>query len=493
MILRNSKNIALLFVVVFSMIFSMSSCIDESFSVDSKLRLKFSSDTLLFDTIFTTVGSATHKFMVYNPNNKNLKISSIQLGLGKNSPYRLNVDGYLNKDNSFQDIEIRAKDSMFVFVEVTVDPQATNAPTFIKDSIVFNTNNNIQDVKLISYGQNMEVLKNRTVLNDTTLSAEKPYLVMGDLTVEAGATLTLKPGCRLYFHANSNLVVLGNLIADGTREKPILLRGDRTDKITTNATFPYNYIANQWGSVMLLNPEGNHKLNFVTINSGYAGIYFYNEDRSKTPTLEITNCRIHNFLKYGLVVQNGDVTVGNTEISNTGSYSVYLSGGKHTFTHCTIADYFNSSSVLLQPSSREANVACMISELNKVKPMETVFENCIISGSTNYEFGLMSRFTSNYHGIFKNCYIRNPKPEKNLPQFTNIRWYEKQDTLVFKNAYYDKEKLIYYNFMPDSVSPARNIGDSQVATKFPYDLNGNNRFEDNEPDAGAYEWQPVRK
>ncbi|MGC3977281.1 MAG: right-handed parallel beta-helix repeat-containing protein [Paludibacteraceae bacterium] len=491
MIFSRIKNMFLLSGIVIIMTTAVfCSCVDESFSSDPSLKLKFSTDTLLFDTVFTTVGSATAKIMVYNTSNKNLEISSIHLGMGANSPYRLNVDGNISADHSFKNIEIRAKDSLFIFVETTVSTRLTNELTFVKDSIVFNTNSNVQDVKLIAYGQNMEVLKNKTILNDTILTSDKPYLIYGDLIVDTAKTLTLAPGCRLYFHANSNLVVHGNLIADGTREKPIFLRGDRMDRLFPEV--PYNYVSNQWGSVLLLNPDGHHTFNFVTINSGYAGVYFYNNDRSKTPTLEITNCRIHNFLKYGLVVQNGDVTVGNTEISNTGSYSVYLSGGKHSFIHCTIANYFNSSNTLIQPNSRESNVACLISELDKIKPMETVFENCIISGSTTNEFGLMSKFTSNYHGTFKNCYIRNQKPETVLPQFTKIRWYEKQDT-VFKNTYFDATKKLYYNFMPDSVSPARNIGDIDAAVKYPFDLNGKNRFEDNFPDAGAYEWQPIKK
>lgn len=487
---RYYKNILLFFGIALAISAALPSCVDESFSTDPALKLAFSTDTLVFDTVFTTVGSATRKIMVYNPNNKNLEIASIGLGMGANSPYRLNVDGSVSKDNRFQNIEIRAKDSLFIFVEVTVDPQTTNAPTFIKDSIVFNTNKNLQNVKLIAYGQNMEVLRNRTFLHDTTLTADKPYLVYGNLTVDEAKTLTLAPGCRMYFHAKSNLIVHGNLIAEGTRDKPILLRGDRLDRLFTDV--PYNYVSNQWGSVLLTYPEGHHKLNFVQINSGYAGIYFANEDRSKTPTLEITNSRIHNCLKYGLVVQNGNVTVANTEISNTGSYSVYLSGGRHTFTHSTIANYFNSSNVLLQPSSREPNTACLITELEKVQPMETVFENCIIAGSTTNEFSLLTRFPMDYHGTFKNSYIRNQKPEAVLPQFINVRWYEKPDTL-FKNTYFDANKKLYYNFMPDSVSPARNIGDMEIAKKYPFDLNGKNRLEDNKPDAGAYEWQPVKK
>ena len=150
------------------------SCIDEQISADPALKLTFSKDTLRFDTIFTTIGSSTSQIKVYNPNNKNVEISAIGLAGGAASPFRINVDGALNKDNRFTNIELRAKDSLYIFVEVTVDPLDVNSPVFIKDSIVFLTNNNQQDVKLIAYGQNMEVLRNTTFSTDTTLTAEKP-------------------------------------------------------------------------------------------------------------------------------------------------------------------------------------------------------------------------------------------------------------------------------------------------------------------------------
>lgn len=466
------------------------SCIDEKISADPNLKLEFSKDTLLFDTVFTTIGSSTAQIKVYNPNSKNIEIAAIGLGGGANSPYRINVDGALSKDNRFTNIELRAKDSLFIFVEITVDPLSTNAPVFIKDSIEFLTNGNHQDIKLLAYGQNMEILRNRSIQNDTTLTAAKPYLVYGDLIVDSMKTLTLAAGCRLYFHDKANLVVHGNMIANGTSEQPILMRGDRTDQIFEG--IPYNFVSNQWGGVLLLNKAGKHKFNFVNMNSGYVGIYFSNDDRNYRPSLEITNCRIHNFLKYGLVVQNGDVTVANTEISNTGAYSVYLSGGKHTFIQSTIANYFNSTNVRIQPLSKEGNAAVTITELNRIIPMGTIFKNCIIAGSGSDELEILSRFADDYHGSFSNCYIRKVKPDPIPPMFTGIIWYNSKDT-IFKNTYYDINKLEYYNFMPDSVSPARNIGDPDVAKLFPFDLNGNSRLEDTKPDAGAYEWQPVKK
>ena len=469
---------------------TMNSCIDEQISTDANLKLTFSKDTLLFDTIFTTIGSSTSRIKVYNPNTKNVEIAAIGLAGGASSPFRLNVDGVLSSNNSFTNIELRAKDSLFIFVEVTVDPLVINAPVFIKDSIVFLTNNNRQDIKLLAYGQNMEVLRNRTILNDTTLIAEKPYLVFGDLVVDTAKTLTLAPGCRLYFHDGASLIVHGNLIANGTREQPILMRGDRTDRIFEDV--PYNLVSNQWGGVLLLNKEGNHVFNFVNMNSGYVGIYFSNNDRNYRPTLKINNCRIHNFLKYGLVVQNGDATVTNSEISNTGAYSVYLNGGKHTFIHSTIANYFNSTNVRIQPSGKEGNAAVMIMELNRIIPMETMFLNCIVAGSSSSEFEILSHFPNQYHGSFSNSYIRKEKPDPVPSMFTNITWYNPKDT-IFQNTYYDIKKLEYYNFMPDSVSPARNIADPDVAKLYPTDLNGKNRLEDGKPDAGAYEWQPKKK
>ena len=251
MFFRKIHHILLFIIIALVVQMLIPSCIDESISADTSLKLEFSADTLQFDTVFTTIGSSTSQIKVYNQNKKNLKISAIGLGMGANSPYRINVDGSTSKNNQFTDIELRAGDSLFVFVEVTIDPLKTNAPVFVKDSIVFLTNSNHQDVKLLAYGQDMEILSNRTIRNDTTLTGEKPYLVYGDLVVDTAKTLTLNPGCRLYFHNQASLVVYGNLIANGIRELPVLIRGDRTDRIFTD--IPYNYVSNQWGGVLLLN------------------------------------------------------------------------------------------------------------------------------------------------------------------------------------------------------------------------------------------------
>lgn len=466
-------------------VLSFTSCNDDTMPVPADgMPLAFSKDTLTFDTIFTTLGSTTEKLLVFNPSRKSIKIPSIKIAGGKSSLFRINVDGKLSEDNSFTDIEIPARDSIYIFVEVTINPVGSNLPVLVADSIIFEFEKYKQRVRLEAYGQNMELFTNKLILNDTTLTGVKPYLIKGYLAIDSAKTLRLNPGTRLYFHNNANFIIYGNLVADGTLELPIELRGDRMDKIKFLDPVPYNYVAGQWGGVYLLWNGGHHVLRHVNITSAYVGLYYINSDRNTLPELEIENCRLHNFVYYGLAVQNGNVKAVNTEISNTGSYTVYLNGGKHEFIHTTIANYYSNNSAA--PTNRDRNPALLIMNMNRSAPMETIFRNSIITGTLENEFSIATRFPDLYKGIFTNCYIRRKEPDKRV-QFSNIRWYQPRDT-VFKQSRYDYEKNLYFDFTPDSVSPARGLADISVAFSYPTDLKGNSRLGDNAPDAGAYEW-----
>ena len=485
----SKKQFSTLFTIILSIlvIVGLYSCNDDRISSDPKYRLEFSTDTLTFDTVFTTLGSSTSKIVLYNRNEVALNIDLIKITSGSASAFKINVDGSKSATNEFRNIEIKPNDSLYIFVAVTINPNNVNSPIFIEDSLNFVTNSVKKSIKLNAYGQNMELLRNKLIKNDTTLTADKPYLIYGNLTVDSAKILTLNPGCRLFFHNNANLIVHGNLKAEGTVDKPITFRGDRLDDIQFSTPVPYNNVAGQWGGVYLLWEHGNHTLNHVNMNSGYVGINFVNTKNS-IPQLRISDCKIHNFLLYGLMIQNGNVTVTNTEISNSSSYCVFLNGGNHTFVHCTIANYFDNSNV--QPIPRDKNPALMIMNLKLTVPMENTFKNCIISGSAENEFSFASQTMDQYKGTFDHCYIR-ASTASSLSLFTNIRWYDKND-ILFKSISYDYEKKTYFNFTPDSVSPARGLADRTVAAQFPIDLNGNNRLTDNAPDAGAYEWIPTK-
>src|SRR3989304_4986440 len=98
--------ISLLFLI------TIISCKKDAIITDPSAKLEFSTDTVIFDTVFTTIGSTTHFLKVYNRNNKKIIISSIQLAGGNNSRFRMNVDGI--PATYVTDIEIPKKDSLYI-------------------------------------------------------------------------------------------------------------------------------------------------------------------------------------------------------------------------------------------------------------------------------------------------------------------------------------------------------------------------------------------
>ena len=181
----------------------LTGCIDDDFTTSPSHVLAFSTDTVAFDTVFTTIGTSTRSFRIYNPNKKSLNISSIKLADAEHSGFHINVDGM--SGDYFTDVEIRGKDSLYVFVEANIDPTNQDNPIFIVDSIVFLTNGVQQDVKLTAYGQDVIIKRGETLSTDTRLTADRPYLIYDSLvwlpvprcnsTRAPGCTSTTGPRC----------------------------------------------------------------------------------------------------------------------------------------------------------------------------------------------------------------------------------------------------------------------------------------------------------
>ena len=147
----------------------LTSCIEDDFSSSPNDVLTFSTDTVRFDTVFTDIGTSTRIFKVYNRSKKSLNISSIKLADAGNSGFFMNVDGFSGKELS--DIEIRGKDSLFIYVGANINPTDRNNPILIRDSIVFMTNGVRQDVKLMAYGQDVIIKRGETITGNTVLNA----------------------------------------------------------------------------------------------------------------------------------------------------------------------------------------------------------------------------------------------------------------------------------------------------------------------------------
>jgi len=461
-------------------------CTDPKISSNPDFRLSFSTDTLSFDTVFTTIGSSTAGFMIYNRNSSPLSISSITLANGANTGFRMNVDGTIPTNNSVKDVEIRAHDSLYVFVSVTVNPTLKNNPLLIRDSIVCITNGNMQNVKLRAYGQDVTIFRNKTIHNDSTLTASKPFLIFGYLAVDNGKTLTINPGATLYFHDKAYLKVNGNLKAEGQQGKAITFRGDRLDNLF--ADVPYNYLSGQWGGIQLLGTQNTYSLNYVVINSGKVGIDIPNGTTTLQPTVTIGNARIHNFDSCGISSRNAILTLYNSEVSNCKSYCLYFLGGSYTLTQNTIANYYND---VYAGKHRDGTPSVILLNADKggkgsTYPLSGQFVNCVIAGSVANEIAIPDGSASppSMPLKFEHCYLMNP-PIKDVA-ITN-QWGKQKDTLFVRTVIRDKS---YYDFRPDSLSQLRKKADATISQKplYRYDMNGKDRMWQNAPDIGAYQW-----
>ena len=478
------KGIYILFLLL-----GMVACRQDIVSDDPTLKLQFSHDTVLFDTVFTTMGSSTKRVMVYNPNENALCIEQVSMQDGKY--FRINLDGE-NKADQLRDITLRGGDSLFLFVRACIDPLDENSPVLIDDNIAFGVNGNVQKINLQAYGQNVEKIQSDSrlvVYKNLTLTNKKPYLLYD--TVAVAGNLTIQAGATIYMHTGAMLHAYGNVTAQGTKDRPIVFRGDRTDMLFDSV--PYRMASGQWNGIYLIHAEGTvppvYKMDYVDILSGCVGLYVYSESTgSILPTLTLSNSRIHNHSIYGLVLQNVNAEVVNSEISNCASYCVYLAGGKHDFVHNTIAAYYGYPYTNLnihQNIVPEDVAAVYINNLSKnMAKTNSSFYNCIITGGRKQSLMVATPLPDYYGGRFEGNYLRSDSLDKAFAK--NNVYASDSDTCVFKNIYYLYKKYHYYDFHLDSLSPARGIGDSIAAIAYPTDREGYTRKA--KPDAGCYEY-----
>lgn len=473
--------------IIFCLAVGIVACQKEMVSDDPTLALKFSHDTVLFDTVFTTMGSSTKQIMVYNPNKNAIQIDQVSMREGKY--FKINLDGENNLDQ-LRDITIRGGDSLFLFIRTYIDPLNENSPVFIEDDIAFGVNGHVQKINLQAYGQDVEKIRipGDSLIMTLSLTSQKPYLLYDTLNV---GNLTIEAGTTIYMHTGAGVYVYGSMKAQGTKEKPIVFRGDRTDRLFDSV--PYRMASGQWDGIYLLHAQGmmppTYTLDYVDILSGSVGLYVYSESTALIlPKLTMKNSRIHNHSIYGLVVQNVDAEVVNCEISNCASYCVYLAGGKHQFVHNTIAAYYGYPYTNLnihQNIIPEDVAAVYINNLSKnnAKTISS-FTNCIITGGRKQSLMVATPLPDYYEGRFEGNYLRCDSLDEVFAK--NNVYASDSDTMVFRNTYYLYEKYHYYDFHLDSLSPARGIGDSIMALKYPTDIVGCPRK--GKPDAGCYEY-----
>jgi hypothetical protein len=399
--------------------FGTSSCKKEQL-LASGGELRFSTDTLSFDTVFTTMGSATLGIKIYNPQSQKVTVSSVRMARGNSSPFRLNVDG---KAGDGSNIEIAANDSVYVFATVKVDPTDENSPFVVEDQLIASLNGNDFSIPVMAYGQNANYIVNDASIAISSLSTEKPWVIIGYAVVGAGRTLTIPAGCRIYMHQTARLYVAGTLTALGTKQDSIIFQGDRLDR----SYYGYEGYPGEWGGIYFDSYSTENEMRHVIIrNCGRptvvpgagnelapaAAVQVAPDSVSDAqPQLRMDQCIIENSIGYGLLAFNGTVEATNCLIHSCGANALALvQGGNYKMDNCSFATYGNT-----KINHSESPVAVLtnfyfVTQTRYISaPLKCTLRNCVVAGSLEDEFAVDSLAGATAEVRLDNCVLKtNP-------------------------------------------------------------------------------------
>ncbi|MGA1227566.1 MAG: hypothetical protein ACO3VF_10135 [Tamlana sp.] len=495
-----------------------SSCRKDFDFSPSNGTLQFSKDTVYLDTVFTNIGSSTYNLKVYNKSDYDIFIPSVRLSLGETSNYRLSVDGIAGK--VFDNVEILANDSLYIFIETTFDTNATplaQLQYLDTDAIEFDYGSNLQKVELVTLVQDAvfiypnrdsnKVVETLTLniggdmvetelqgrelqASELTFTNEKPYVIYGFATVPENKTLSIEAGARIHFHDNSGIIISNgaSLHINGAfsndqelLENEVIFEGDRLEP-------NFSEVPGQWGTIWFLDGSVNNSINYATIKNATVGILCDGNPDEASNKLKITNTQIYNNSAFGILGRNTSIAGENVVINNAGQSSFAGTiGGKYNFTHSTIVNYWNNGfrqfpSVLLNNFIIDEDNVATLADLT-----EANFNNCIIYGNDNPEI-LLDEIEDDavvFNFKFTNCLIRFQDSNNN---FVGPN-YNFNDTNRYEGNIFNEDP----NFLDTELnkliigdeSAANNQGLSTFATQVPVDILNVNRT--TSPDLGAYQ------
>lgn len=420
------RNIIILFIV--GLAISVSSCREDFQFEASTGNLTFSKDTVYLDTVFTNIGSSTYTLKVYNKSDKDIKIPTIQLAKGQTSKYRMTVDGMVGENNRiFHDVELLAKDSLYIFIEVTTDVASANPTDFLyTDQIQFDSGDNFQKVELVTLIQDAYFLYPKRFADGTTETLnidgidepvygffldendpvngneyiwgnDKPYVVYGYAAVPSGKTLNVEAGARIHFHDSSGVIV-GNgasFKAIGTIENKIIFEGDRLEP-------GFADVPGQWETIWLTAGSTNNEIDHVIIKNSIVGL---NIDSNDGNFMTIKNTQIYNSSLVGIYAKTAKIQGENIVVNYGGVAALACTlGGSYDFKHCTFNNNWSSSrqvAVLLNNYYEEENGNSVAFDLTQAD-----FKNCIIYGSNTYELKLDPDTSEDFNYSFTKCLIK---------------------------------------------------------------------------------------
>ncbi len=389
------------------------------FTDDPSLRLRFSSDTLRFDTVFTQLGSATRILKAYNPSEKEwLRISEIELEKGAASKFRLNVDGLAGR--SFENLEVAPGDSIYIFAEVTIDPDQplSASPFILNENLVFETNGQRQNVVLEAWGQNANYFPDRfsedsikafSCVGELVWDDPRPYVIWGAVII-SDCELRIPAGARIHFHGgiaatvidserifyNDGLLFIGpggRLTVEGTVDRPVIIDTDRLEP-------EFQRVPGQWAGIRIGAGSTGNSIKNAVIRHGIVGVRV-----DSSADLSIKNTKIHTTSGAGIVGVQARIDAENCLFYENFGASVQLAeGGEYDFRYCTMAAFGGNTEALKMSATRCNDAFCNDFDLFSLSAR---FKNCIFYGSRADQISIFDKNDlADFDYLFENCIVR---------------------------------------------------------------------------------------
>ncbi len=454
----------------------MNSCHKELFT--TKGDVSFSTDTLTFDTVFSTLGSVTMSFTVRNTQNRAINISDIKLMQLAGTQFRINVNGLppSTAGIEYKNVDIPAHDSIYIFVEVTINPNNANNPFVVLDQIQFVTNGITQHVVLEAMGQNAHYWFNYQVKTKTppyfTFPTDKPNIILSPtgglavFAVDTGATCIIPPGCKIFMGPNAVLTVDGTLTTSPVPTSwsdSTIFQYIRTDY----AGLPGEWLGITYSRIATIN------LSHVIIDQSTFGIsdeYVLDQiaqaqittsnlktySSSQTPNVTLNNVIIRNASATGMQALATNLTATNCLFySCSQSLMLVGMGGTYNLNNCTLANSYSQYNSSQNPVFSVEDRAFYIDN-SQVGPYPTtvIVNNTIVAGNTgsNYnEVGFGLAQASSDHISFTNCFLTTVADSITGYGATNVN---NIDTAIEPQSLHPQLFMMpsSNNYMPDSGS-----------------------------------------
>jgi hypothetical protein len=408
------------FFIALALLLSWSACQRQEFTDDPSDTIQFSTDTLRFDTVFTSLGSATRILKIYNPHRQSIRVSKIYLEQGAQSRFRINVDGL--SGSTHENIEIAPNDSLYIFVAVTINPDlpVSASPFVIDENLVFETNGNEARVVLEAWGQNANYIPSRFSADSITVfgcdggewlwNDPKPYVIYGIVAI-TNCTVRIPAGARVYVHGgltrfvengeigyyNDGFLAFadnGRLIVEGTKDNPVVFQGDRLES-------EFAETPGQWTGLWLQTGTTGHRLEHCIIKNSIVGIRV-----DSAAELTLKNTQILNTAGSGLIGIHATIQAENCLFRDNTGFCIQLEyGGDYRFDYCTAASYGVDGEAL-----RISNTLCYDPLCNDfdVYRLNALFRNCVLMGSRDDQFTLFAadEAPALFNYKFENCLVR---------------------------------------------------------------------------------------